>query len=171
SHFEGPSSIVVFPMDRVVFLTDFRYLTVVDESRGQAWECPDLDVVRVEGAYDSALAAILAAQPVRRVGFEAAHLTVSRHSWLTRTLPFGPQSGAELVPTEGIVERAREIKDEYEIATLREAARRLSAVARDIPHEVRVGRSERELAHIIDARLLGAGFSRPAFDTIVAGGP
>ena len=171
TNFTGSSAILVLTMDRVLFLTDFRYLTVVDESRGQAWECPGLDVIRVEGAYDSALAAILASQPVRRVGFEAAHLTVSRHAWLTRALPFGPQSGAELVPTEGIVERAREIKDDYEVATLREAAKRLSAVAREIPREVRVGRSERELAHIIDARLLGAGFSRPAFDTIVAGGP
>ena len=69
TNFTGSSAIVVLTMDRVLFLTDFRYLTVVDESRGQAWECPDLDVIRVEGAYDSALAAILASQPVRRVGF------------------------------------------------------------------------------------------------------
>lgn len=171
TNFTGSSAILVVTADRVLFLTDFRYLTVVEESRGTAWECPELDLVRVEGSYDSALAAALAALPVRRVGFEAANLTVSRHRWLTQTLPHGARSGAELVATDGLVEHAREIKDGYEIATLRDAAKRLSAVAREVPSEVRMGRTEREVAAAIDARLLRAGFSRPAFDTIVAGGP
>ncbi|HZR24867.1 MAG TPA: Xaa-Pro peptidase family protein [Vicinamibacterales bacterium] len=171
TNFIGSSAILVLTHDRVVFLTDFRYLTVVEESRGSQWECPDLELVRVEGSYDSALAAALAALPLHRVGFEAANLTVSRHAWLARALPHGAQSGAELVATDGIVEAAREIKDAYEIETLREGARRLSDVAKMVPSEVRVGRTEREVAHAIDARLLSAGFSRPAFDTIVAGGP
>ena len=47
----------------------------------------------------------------------------------------------------------------------------MSAVARDVPMEVRAGRTEREVALAIDARLLSAGFSKVAFDTIVAGGP
>ena len=48
---------------------------------------------------------------------------------------------AALVATEGIVERARVRKDAYEIATLREAARRLSAVAGDgARRDVRRGR-------------------------------
>jgi Xaa-Pro aminopeptidase len=40
-----------------------------------------------------------------------------------------------------------------------------------VPSEVRVGRTEREVAIAIDRRLIQAGFERPAFDTIVAGGP
>jgi len=171
TNFTGSSAIAVVTADRLFFLTDFRYLTVIDESRGTASECPNLELVRVGGSYDSVLAALLASLPARRVGFEAAHLTVSRHAWLTQTLPHGAHSGAELVPTEHVVERAREIKDDYEIATLREAAKRLSEVARAVPEEVRAGRSERDVAHAIDARLLRAGFSRTAFDTIVAGGP
>jgi Xaa-Pro aminopeptidase len=171
TNFTGSSAILVLTAERLLFLTDFRYLTVIEESRGAAWECPDLELVRVEGSYDSALAGLLASLPARRVGFEAAHLTVSRHTWLTRTLPQGATSGAELIGTDGVVERAREIKDDYEIVTLREAARRLSAVARDVPTEVRPGRSERDVAHAIDARLLAAGFTKTAFDTIVAGGP
>lgn len=170
TNFTGSSAIVVVTADRVCFLTDFRYLTTVDSAQRAAHACPGLDVIRVEGSYDAALAASLAALPVRRVGFEAAHLTVSRHAWLTRTLSHGPASGAELVATEALVERARVVKDDYEIVTLREAARRLSAVAEQAATEVRVGRTEREVAHAIDACILRAGFDRTAFDTIVAGG-
>jgi Xaa-Pro aminopeptidase len=75
------------------------------------------------------------------------------------------------VATEGLLERARAVKDDYEIGVLREAGRRLSVVAGEVVREVRIGRSEEEVAHAIDARILAAGFSKPAFETIVAGGP
>src|SRR5205814_4019053 len=51
------------------------------------------------------------------------------------------------------------------------AARRLSAVARQVPDEVRPGRTELDVALAIDFRLRTAGFTKTAFDTIVAGGP
>lgn len=171
TNFTGSSAILVVTMDAVHFLTDFRYLTTVGETQESASACPGLEVVRVEGSYDAALAGVLASLPIARVGFEAAHLTVSRHQWLMKSLPRGASSGPELVATEGLVERARAIKDDYEIDTLREAGRRLSAVAREAIREVRRGRSEEEVAHAIDARILAAGFSKTAFDTIVAGGP
>jgi Xaa-Pro aminopeptidase len=75
------------------------------------------------------------------------------------------------VPTEHIVERLRVRKDEYEIETFREAARRLSAVARGVFEEIRVGRTEQDIARAIDARIVGGGFERTAFETIVASGP
>ena len=77
----------------------------------------------------------------------------------------------EFVATEGIVERARVRKDAWELDTLREAGRRLSRVTAGVFEEVRAGRSEREVALAIDQRLVRAGFEKPAFDTIVAGGP
>ena len=164
TNFTGSSAIAVLTADRLHFLTDFRYVTTVQETQAGASACPGLELIRVEGSYDAALARLLASWPAPKIGFEAAHLTVSRFQWLSRTVP-------ALVATEGVVERARVVKDDYEIATLREAGRRLSAVAREAVHEVRAGRSEEEVAHAIDARILAAGFSRTAFETIVAGGP
>jgi Xaa-Pro aminopeptidase len=61
-------------------------------------------------------------------------------------------------------------KDDYEIETLREAARRLSVVASSMFDGVRAGRTEREVALAIDWTLRQAGFAKPAFDTIVAAG-
>ena len=170
TNFTGSSAIVVVEADRIAFLTDFRYRTTIEESRGTTHECPALELVVVEGAYDAALARALASKTPRRVGFDAASLTVARHSWLRAALT-AQASAVELVATERVVERLRVVKDEYEIQTLREAARRLSQVASSVSDAVRRGKTERDVALEIDVRLRRAGFSRSAFDTIVASGP
>ena len=81
----------------------------------------------------------------------------------------GPR--VELVPTEGIVEHARLRKDDGEQATLREAARRLSAVLQGVLADVRAGLTEIDVALGLEAGMRRIGFTRPAFDTIVASGP
>ena len=179
TNFTGSSAIVVIDATSVSFITDFRYITALADTRGTAHECPGLDVVTVEGSYDSALAERLSTGAARRFGFEAAHLTVARRDWLAATLAATPlesaisdqQSAIQLVATDGLVERARVRKDDHEIATLREAARRLSHVAAGIGALVRRGATERDVALEIDVRVRRAGFERSAFETIVASGP
>ena len=171
TNFTGSSAILVATADRLVFITDFRYVTVLDEARGTAEECPNLEVETVEGSYDATLADVIGPQPWRRIGFEAAHLTVDRYRWLKATMAANGPREAELVATSRLIERARVRKDPYEIAVLREAGRRLSAVAAAVPLEVVRGLSERDVALAIDRRVRQAGFERPAFDTIVASGP
>ena len=170
TNFTGSTAIAVLTPQCLHFLTDFRYVTSVNDARATAHECPNLELSVVEGSYDATLAQLLASLPAQRIGFEGAHLTFSRHAWLAAALARDAPSHA-LVPTEGIVERARIRKDEYEITTLREAARRLSLVARAMLDDVRRGATEREVAMAIDARIVQAGFTKPAFDTIAASGP
>jgi len=170
TNFTGTSAIVVITADRLLFLTDFRYVTTIAESRGTAHECPGLELIQVSGSYDGKLADVLLGEAFTRVGFEAAHLSVARFNWLQASLAAG-QGAPDLVATEGVIERARTKKDGYEIGLLREGARRLSDVARQVLEEVKAGRSERDVANAIDACLQRAGFEKPAFDTIVAGGP
>jgi len=172
TNFTGSAAIVVLTADRLELLTDFRYVTAIRELQR---ECEEIELTTVEASYDGRLVerlAALTAGPAARVGIEAAHLTVARHLWLTTSLGAArPEGGIALVPTEGIVERARVLKDGYEIATLREAARRLSTVAAEVLTDVRAGVTERELALAIDLRIREGGFSRVAFETIVASGP
>ena len=169
TNFTGTAAIVVLTMDRLYFVTDSRYVTVVTDAAATAAACPGLDLVAVESTYDAAVVELLAKVP-GRIGFESQHLTVSRfHSLMTSLAGAGP--ARELVPAESIVERQRVRKDAHEIAALRESARRLSAVARDVLSEVRAGLTETEMALMIDSRIRRAGFSRTAFETIVASGP
>jgi len=167
TNFTGSAAIAVLTADRLEVLTDSRYVTSI---RALQRTTPGLELVTIDGSYDATLAIRLASPSLRRVGFEAAHLTVARHDWLTASLA-GHTGQVSLVPTDGIVEQGRLCKDDYEIATLREAARRLSAVGTEVLTEVRAGRTEREMALAIDWRIRQGGFSRCAFDTIVAGGP
>lgn len=170
TNFTGSSAVVVLTRERLHFITDFRYVTVVTEAQGGPIGCPGLDLVVAEGSYDATLAARLDTLP-GRIGVESSHLTVGRYEWLLKTL--APAGGAPrgLALTDGIIERERVRKDAGEIATLREGARMLSAVARSIVSAVRRGRSERQIALVIDWTIREAGFERSAFDTIVASGP
>lgn len=170
TNFSGSAAIAVVTADRIHFITDFRYVTAVEAMQQTQLACPDLQLTVVEGAYDSTLAKLLTSLGATRVGFEAAHVTVSRYNWLTATLAQHEHAPA-LVPLENAIERLRLRKDEYELSMLRESARLLSQVANGVFDEVRRGRTEREVAQAIDRRLIAAGFERPAFDTIVAGGP
>jgi Xaa-Pro aminopeptidase len=124
----------------------------------------------VPGSYDEALLDCLAHLGAGPVGFEARHLTVARHEWLTRTAS-ARQLRAALRATDGLVEQVRIVKDHMEVAALREAARRLTPVADAAFSLVRPGVSERAIAARIERALREQGFERPAFDTIVASGP
>jgi Xaa-Pro aminopeptidase len=170
TNFGGSSGIVVLTADRLLFITDFRYVAQIADTRGTPHECPGLDLVSVESSYDVTLAEQLGAIAAPRVGFEAANLSVARHRWLSNALS-AKTPIPELIATEGLVERARVRKDLHEVAVLREAARRLSTVATAMVDDVRAGRSEREVAMAIDWRIRDAGFERSAFETIVASGP
>lgn len=190
SNFTGSSAIVVIDGDGLQFITDSRYRQSLEETRGSPHECPGLEVILTEGSYDATLARTLLAGRAQRVGFEAAHLSVSRYEWLRSTLSTGGRPPAvissaradaaghaalvvappTLVATEGLIEGLRVRKDAYELDVLREAGRRLSGVAREVIAMPLQGRTEQEVAADIDRRLRHAGFARPAFDTIVASG-
>jgi Xaa-Pro aminopeptidase len=169
TNFTGTSAIVVLTDDAVHFLTDSRYVTAIEDAQRDASACPELSLTLVDGAYDAALAALLRRMAPRRAGIEAQHLTVARFAWLERTLSGAPAPA--LVPTEGLVEQLRVVKDAYEIDRLRVGGRMISDVARQVFHEVRRGRAERDIAFSIDRLIREAGFSKSAFETIVASGP
>jgi Xaa-Pro aminopeptidase len=101
-------------------------------------------------------------------------MTLSRFERLTALLgakPGGQTSAIRLIPSERAVERARIVKDPGEIETLRRAADLLSAAAERALAVVEPGRTELDVAADIDAVIRSVGFSRPAFETIVASGP
>ena len=173
----GSAGAVVVTASRCLLIADFRYATTARELIA-ARPPGALEVHVPESGYDEAIVAALRRVDAGRAGIEAAWLSVSRFNWLSSALASSGSLGEDspgrpvtLVPTERIVEARRVIKDEAEIASLREAARRLSIVGREVPSFVREGRSERMIAGDIEAAIRTAGFERPAFETIVASGP
>ena len=166
----GSAGIAVVTAAAVHLLVDFRYVEAVRALQASDFACPTLVERRVPASYDEALLECLAEIGASTVGFEAAHVTVSRYEWLVRS---AGARGLDLAfrPTEHVVEELRLVKDDAEIALLREAARRITAVAAAAVAAVRPGVTERTVAAVIEAGLREAGYDRPAFDTIVASGP
>jgi Xaa-Pro aminopeptidase len=158
---------LVASADRLALIVDGRYLATA-KTRAQALGALDIVRVPTSGSHDECIAAEVRTFE-NRVGFESAHMTVKQHENLRARLAADTQ--IEMAPTEGVVEAQRAIKDDWELATLRAAGRRLSDAAKCIIPKALAGRSEREVASGIDAELRRVGFDKPAFDTIVAAGP
>jgi Xaa-Pro aminopeptidase len=170
SNHVGSSGLLVLSRDRVRLLADFRYREAVARLQESHSACPGLVLVDVPASYEEALIQTLGEMGAESVGFEAADVSVARHSsWqriaarLERRLAFRP--------TERAVEQSRVVKDAWETATLREAAARLTPVAEAAFAAAKAGVTERQVAMAIEAALRGAGFERPSFETIVATGP
>jgi Xaa-Pro aminopeptidase len=174
--FVGSAGAAVVLRDACLLVVDFRYVTAA------AAVAAALDgLIRVEtfeGSYDEAIVKLLGTAGLSRIGVEAAYLPVARFNAISAglaanaPLPLHSDAGTPvLVPTERLVESARIIKDPAEIASLREGGRRLGTIADSVANLVREGRTEQEIALDIDLAMRDAGFSRPAFETIVASGP
>jgi Xaa-Pro aminopeptidase len=176
--FVGTAGLVVLTPTTCDLIVDFRYQTVARALLASTPEAAPFKVVVPLQSYDETLAEVLRDCGARRIGIEAAYMPVNRFNRLAAALAGSaptPLRSADacpaLVPTERIIESERVVKDEGEIRTLREAARRLGLAAPEATALARVGRSELDVAADIDAVLRRHGFERPAFETIVASGP
>jgi Xaa-Pro aminopeptidase len=173
--FDGSVGVLLLESSSAVLFVDGRYITT---ARDQAASSEELQWLRVELAarsLEEGLVDGISGGPARAIGVEGAAMTLSRFERLNALLGAhqGKDSppGVRLIPTERIVERARVIKDAGEVATFRKAAAMLSEVAGRVLDIVSPGRSELEIAADVDTFLRQTGFSKPAFDTIVASGP
>lgn len=166
----GSAGALVLTGDAAHLLVDFRYREAVEQLQASPAACPGLRVWDVPASYDEALLTCLQAIGATTVGFEAAHVTVARHDWWQRTAE-ARQLGIAFRPTDRAVEEARMVKDASEIATLRDAARRLDEVAAAAFAASKAGATERQVAAALEAAMRERGYERLAFDTIVASGP
>jgi Xaa-Pro aminopeptidase len=176
--FRGTSGALFVSASWTRLVVDFRYLTAARELIDSTPELSAVEIVLAERGLDQELASIVHDTRLPRTGIEATSMPVSRFNKLSNALASGAPTPLNtsspcpvLVPTEGIIEVLRAIKDPFEIAIMREAASRLSGVAAQVADLARPGRAELEVAADIDAALRRAGFQGPAFETIVASGP
>jgi len=157
--FTGSNGAVVVPVDGdVVLVTDGRY-------RDQAAaESPDTEIVVDRDLLGRAADRMQGRRPVESWAVETHTLSVDAHAELAE------RSTARLVPAERVVESLREVKDEAEVDALRTACR-ISVEALEWLWQQRLeGRTERQVARLVENRMLDLGAEAIAFDTIVAAG-
>ncbi len=133
-----------------------------------AQQSPDLELV-VSRTLLHALLETLPSTPALRCGVETHVLTVDAHTGLTEELAERP--GWVLGSLDRVVEGLREVKDDDEVAAVRQAcAISVQALAGLFAGPL-AGRSERQLARDLEWRMYELGAEAIAFDTIVASGP
>lgn len=161
--FSGSAGIVLVLPDETVFVSDGRY---GEQAREQ------LDAAGVEARIEistNAQKEVLAeaAVGIRRLGLEADAVTWSQQRRYSQE--WFP--GAELVPTENLVEDLRRIKDEGEVARIEAAAAIADAALDEVRGRVVQEPTEKELALELDFTMRRLGAEDVSFETIVASGP
>lgn len=161
---DASAGLLVLTATSTFLLLDGRYTTVARELQDSG-RLADVVIVPVDQGFDAALSLTLVHTAAKRVLFEAEHTSVATLARWQRAFP------ADWHGPGPIVELLRVRKDAWELDVLRRAGGLLSNVAGRLGEWVRAGRPERAVAADIDRAILDAGFTRTAFETIVASGP
>ena len=152
--FTGSNGAVVVPVDgEVVLLTDGRYK---DQAAAQT--------SGIEIVVDRDLLGGAAGRMRGCWAAETHTLSVDAHTELVDL------SEARIVPGNRLVETLREVKDESEVDALRTACRISVEALEWLWQQGLVGRTERQIARLLESRMLELGAEAIAFETIVAAG-
>ncbi len=156
--YTGSNGIALIGADARTFVTDFRYLEQAAAEVDPAFDRRRAAQHLLEGIEDALGPGEL------RLGFEAAHMSVSEHAQLRELLP----ARIELVETTGLVEGLRAIKEPEEVAAIRAATALADEAFAELLAGGLAGRTERELATALEFEIRRRGAQAPSFDPIVA---
>jgi Xaa-Pro aminopeptidase len=160
--FTGDDSYLLVTQNGETLISDPRYTTQLAE------ECPGLELrIRAPGEQMLPIVADEVKRlKVKRLGIEAHSATIGLARSLADALP-----KIELVPTDGLVERLRIIKDKDEIRQTRLACRQAERAFDVVRGLIRPGMTERDLAAELEYQARKCGAKALSFPAIVAVGP
>ena len=113
---------------------------------------------------------VVAASGARKIGIEDESVTVAAHRALTGKLQ-ALDATPELVPTEGMADQLRAVKDAAELETLTRAIEIADEAVETVAAGIRPGMTERQIAWDIERTMRSLGADGLSFPTIVASGP
>ena len=161
--FTGTNGVALVGPDTRLFLTDFRYVEQAAEQVDPAFERRRVVQDLLDGLPETLPAGEL------RLGFDDASMSVRQHAHL-RELLKDRNGEVELVPSGGLVERLRRVKEPAEIEAIAAATALADAALSKVLADGLVGRTEREVAIALEREMGDRGAQRPSFPSIVAGG-
>jgi len=159
--YTGSNGLALIGPQTCVFVTDFRY---VEQAAVEV--DPAFDRVRAVQDLIDVIADALPPGELR-LGFEDAQVTVRQHGRLRELLP----ERVELVAAGQLVERLRVVKEPEEVDRIRAATQLADAAFEQLLWGGLVGRTELELASVLERAMRERGAQRSAFEAIVAAGP
>ncbi len=166
SGFTGSNGTLLVGREQAEVATDFRYW---EQAEGQV---TGFEVVRAGRELREWFGPLVAPYGGLKLGFEATSVSVDLlRQWreLIAELPAGQRP--QLVPTTGLVEALRVIKEPGEIAALERVIALADAAFTHVASRVEPGWTEKAVAWAIETYIREHGGDGLSFETIVAGGP
>lgn len=157
--FHGEGAAVVTP-DKTWYYTDSRYIEAAQQQISGA----QVGMIRTGETYRSLVEAIVQKAGIRRMGFEDNYMSVAEFGLWREGV------SAELVPASELLETLRMVKDEHELAAMREAQRVTDEAFTEILNDIKPGVAECEIAAKLTYLMARKGAERNSFDPIVACG-
>lgn len=160
--FTGDDSYLLVRRDGETILSDPRYTTQLEE------ECSGVDLdIRSPGVpMLKSVAKVVRATKAGRLGIEGDSMTVGLLNQITEKLP-----KVEFVPTSGLVEELRLIKDKDEVERLRRAVWQAEKAFAVLRSTLRPEKTEKEVADDLEYQFRLFGGKDASFPSIVAVGP
>ena len=159
SGFTGSNGFLLISGNKDFLFTDSRYI-----EQGREQTCDQITVSLSSGF--SALDEVSKLYFITNVAFESDHLTYSEFIGLEKLL--NPR--VNLIPSKEVVEKIRAVKDKDEVDLIRKTASLADDAVTFAIKESKPGKSEFEIAWVIEKFLRENGADGVAFDTIVATG-
>ncbi len=159
--FTGEDSYLLLRGDGEVMLSDSRYTTQLGQ------QCPGLDLhIRTGGVtMVESLAKAVKSVGLGRLGVEADSMTISLRDKIAEKLP-----KVEIVPSCGMVEQLRQVKDREEIARLRRAVRQAERAFGVLKATLLPEKTEKQLADELEHQMRLFGSRNRGFQSVVAAG-
>jgi len=159
--FTGDSSYLLLSPREAILLSDARYTTQLEE------ECPDLTLVirSPETRIVTIAAEVVTSAKISKLAIEAQNVSLANYQSMETEM-----AGVECLPTVGLVETLREVKDKVELEEIRFAvmlAERAYAVVRA---SLRPEQTEKEVADALEHQIRLFGGRGTSFTPIVGVG-
>jgi len=161
--FSGSNGWVVLAADGLTLVTDGRYGEQASRQLAAAEVQGEVLVGRTGEAALAHLTALIDRYPA--VGFEAAYVSYQQHA------AWAAAFGATLVPSTGLVEAERRVKDDDEIESMAQACRIADQALAEVAPLLGTGLTEAQVRNLLEIRMRELGATGPSYDTIVATGP
>lgn len=158
--FHGEGIAVVTPT-KTWYYTDSRYI----EAASALVTGAEVALPPEGKNYRSLTQAIIDQCGIKTLGFEDQYMPVSDF------LGWKDALSAELVPASALLTELRAVKDEQELAAMREAQRITDEAFTAICQFIEPGLTEQEIGARLQYEMLCRGAERMSFDPIVASGP
>ena len=163
SGFTGSSGWLLISEQNAALATDFRY---VDQAKR---ESPDFEIAQIKQQLRDWLPGIVSDLGWHKLGFEANFISYDSYRKVNEAIKT-KQANLELIPTTGIIEKLRSIKEPEELVLIKKAVELTDAVFEHARAIISPGIMEKEAAWEIEKSFRQEGSEGIPFEIIVASG-